>query len=78
LFLNIIVICYTRLIDVSHIDALAVTALSHIILDVSFQDAKKRSLLDIPENRDDVFKYILGAPRLLNAVKQGKVQIVLF
>jgi protein CMS1 len=59
-------------------DALAVTALSHVILDVSHLDAKKRSLLDIPENRDEVFKFVLGAPRLLNAIKQGKVQIVLF
>jgi protein CMS1 len=60
------------------VDALGVTALSHVLLDVSHLDAKKRSLLDIPENRDEVFKYVLGAPKLLNAVKQGKVQIVLF
>jgi protein CMS1 len=60
------------------VDALGMTALSHVILDVSHLDAKKRSLLDIPENRDEVFKYVLGAPKLLNAVKQGKVQIVLF
>jgi protein CMS1 len=60
------------------IDALGVSALSHVILDVTYQDAKKRSLLDIPETRDEVFQYVLGAPKLLNAVKQGKVQIVLF
>jgi protein CMS1 len=59
-------------------DALAVTALSHVVLDVSYHDAKKRSLLDIPETRDAVFKTVLGSPKLLAAVKQGKVQVVLF
>lgn len=41
-------------------DALTVSALSHIMLDVTYQDAKKRSLLDIPETRDEVFKTVFG------------------
>lgn len=53
-------------------------ALTHIILDVSYKDTKKRSLLDIPENRDEVFKTVLGCPRVLEAIKLGKVQVVLF
>ncbi|KAI0062233.1 hypothetical protein BV25DRAFT_1885432 [Artomyces pyxidatus] len=59
-------------------DALTVSALTHIILDVSYRDAKKRSLLDIPETRDEVFKTVLGAPQVLQAIQAGKIQIVLF
>ncbi|KAJ6513887.1 U3-containing 90S pre-ribosomal complex subunit-domain containing protein [Mycena vitilis] len=59
-------------------DALAVNALSHIILDVSFRDTKKYSMLDIPETRDEVFKTVLGAPKILEAIKAGKIQVVLF
>ncbi|KAJ7752070.1 U3-containing 90S pre-ribosomal complex subunit-domain containing protein [Mycena metata] len=59
-------------------DALTVSALSHIILDVSFRDSKKRTILDIPETRDEVFKTVLGAPKILQAIKEGKIQVVLF
>ncbi|KAF9466389.1 U3-containing 90S pre-ribosomal complex subunit-domain containing protein, partial [Collybia nuda] len=59
-------------------DALTVSALSHIILDVTYQDSKKRSLLDIPETRDEVFKTVLGGPQVQKAIKEGKIQVVLF
>ncbi|KAK7015040.1 protein cms1 [Favolaschia claudopus] len=59
-------------------DALAVNALSHIILDVSFRDSKKRNMLDIPETRDEVFKMVLGAPKVVEGIKEGKIQVVLF
>jgi len=59
-------------------DALSLTALSHLIFDVTFRDAKKRTLLDIPENRDGLFKTVLGCSRLRDAIKHGKVQVVLF
>ncbi|KAI0646852.1 U3-containing 90S pre-ribosomal complex subunit-domain containing protein [Trametes meyenii] len=59
-------------------DALATTALTHIILDVSFRDAKKRTLLDIPETRGEVFRTVLGAPKVLNGLRQGTIQLVLF
>lgn len=61
-----------------HEDALATTALTHIILDVSFRDAKKRTLLDIPETRNEVFRTVLGAPKVLNGLRQGTIQLVLF
>jgi protein CMS1 len=64
--------------DVESIDALGTSALTHIMLDVSFRDAKKRSLLDIPETRDEVFKLVLGAPRVAKAIQEGKLQVVLF
>ena len=48
------------------------------MLDVTFQDAKKRSLLDIPETRDEVFKTVLGGEKMREAIKEGKVQVVLF
>ena len=38
---------------------------------------KKRSLLDIPETRDEVFRTVLGAPKVLNGLKQGTIQLVL-
>ncbi|KAF7978109.1 hypothetical protein HWV62_1522 [Athelia sp. TMB] len=59
-------------------DALSLPALTHIMLDVTFQDAKKRSLLDIPETRDEVFKTVLGGEKMREAIKEGKVQVVLF
>ncbi|KAH0830508.1 U3-containing 90S pre-ribosomal complex subunit-domain containing protein [Lanmaoa asiatica] len=59
-------------------DALSVSQLSHIVLDISFRDAKNRNLLDIPETRDEVFKTVLGAPKVLEGIRQGKIHVVLF
>ncbi|KAG2364478.1 U3-containing 90S pre-ribosomal complex subunit-domain containing protein [Suillus spraguei] len=59
-------------------DALLVTQLTHIILDISHQDPKKRSLLDIPETRDEVFRTVLGAPKVLKGIQEGRIQLVLF
>ncbi|KAI6150838.1 U3-containing 90S pre-ribosomal complex subunit-domain containing protein [Pisolithus tinctorius] len=59
-------------------DALSVAQLTHIMLDVSYQDAKKRNLFDIPETRDEVIRSVLGAPKLLQGIKEGRIQVVLF
>jgi protein CMS1 len=59
-------------------DALTLSALTHIMLDVTFRDAKKRTLLDIPETRDEVFKTVLGGSSVREAIMQGKIQVVLF
>lgn len=59
-------------------NALATSQVTHIVLDITYRDAKKRSLLDIPETRDQVFKQVLGEPKVLKAIKEGKVQVVLF
>ncbi|KAG5354164.1 hypothetical protein C0989_003677 [Termitomyces sp. Mn162] len=56
-------------------DALAVSALSHIILDVTWKDSKKRSLLDIPETRDEVFQSVLGGRKVMQAIRKGTIQI---
>ncbi len=48
------------------------------MLDISFQDTKKRTLLDIPETRDEVFKLIFGCEKIKDAILRGKIQIVLF
>lgn len=48
------------------------------MLDVTFRDAKKRTLLDIPETRDEVFKTVLGGSRVREAIMQGRIQVVLF
>lgn len=58
--------------------SLAVSALTHVILDVTHRDAKNRTLLDIPETRDEVFKTVLGAPSVQKGIKEGKIQVVLF
>lgn len=60
------------------VDALSITALTHIMLDVSFQDSKKRTLLDIPETRDEVFRLVFGCEKIRDAIRRGKIQIVLF
>lgn len=62
----------------SHIDALSVSALTHIVLDVSHRDAKNLCLLDIPETRDEVFRTVLAAPQVMERIKAGKTHIVLF
>ncbi|EJF65662.1 hypothetical protein DICSQDRAFT_49956, partial [Dichomitus squalens LYAD-421 SS1] len=58
-------------------DAFSTSALTHIILDVSYRDVKKRTLLDIPETRDEVFRTVLGAPKVFNGLRQGTIQLVL-
>ena len=59
-------------------DALSVSALSHIIFDVTYRDAKKRSIFDIPETRDEIIRTVLGAESVRKALKQGKVKLVFF
>ncbi|KAI0083988.1 U3-containing 90S pre-ribosomal complex subunit-domain containing protein [Irpex rosettiformis] len=72
------VICFKEsLVLINFADALQTTALTHIILDISYRDTKKRNLLDIPETRDEVFKTVIGAPKVLQGIRQGKIQLVL-
>ncbi|KAF7791247.1 hypothetical protein EIP86_002261 [Pleurotus ostreatoroseus] len=58
-------------------DALSTAALTHIIVDVSHRDSKMRTVLDIPETRDELFRTVLGAPKVLQGLRQGKIQLVL-
>lgn len=59
-------------------DSLNTSALSHIVLDITHKDAKMRSLLDIPETRDEIFKTVLNKKLILEGIKEGKIQVVLF
>ncbi|KAH8117531.1 U3-containing 90S pre-ribosomal complex subunit-domain containing protein [Phellopilus nigrolimitatus] len=59
-------------------DAVSLSALTHIMLDVTFRDVKKRSILDIPETRDEVFRTVLGAESVRQGIQRGKIQVVLF
>jgi protein CMS1 len=59
-------------------DAFDLSALTHIIFDLSFEDVKHRSLLDIPETRDEVFRSVLGCPKIIDLVQARQVQVVLF
>jgi protein CMS1 len=54
------------------------SALSHIILDITYKDAKNRNLLEIPETRDEVFKTVFNQEQILNGIKEGRIQVVLF
>ncbi|KAL5533293.1 CMS1 [Sanghuangporus sanghuang] len=58
--------------------ALSTSALTHIILDVTYKDAKKRSMLDIPETRDEIFRSVLGAESVRQGIQRQRIQIVLF
>ncbi|KAF8874626.1 U3-containing 90S pre-ribosomal complex subunit-domain containing protein [Gymnopilus junonius] len=59
-------------------DVLNVSALSHIILDITHKDAKNRNLLEIPETRDEVFQTVLNNEGILRGIREGKIQVVLF
>ena len=59
-------------------DALNISALSHIILDITHKDSKNRNLLEIPETRDEIFQTVLKNEGILKGIKDGKIQVVLF
>ncbi|VDC07883.1 unnamed protein product [Peniophora sp. CBMAI 1063] len=59
-------------------DALSISALTHIVLDISHKDAKNFDVLEIPQTRDEVFKAVLGAPEVLRGIRAGKITVVLF
>ena len=59
-------------------DALNVSALSHVILDITFKDTTTRNILDIPETRNEIFGTILNHVQILKGIKEGKIQVVLF
>lgn len=59
-------------------DSLHLTHLSHIILDATHLDAKKRSLVDMPEAREDLFKLVLGNKDIVERLKEGKCKIVVY
>jgi len=59
-------------------DALNVSALSHILLDITYRDAKNRNLLEIPETRDEVFQTVLNNEAVLKGIQEGKIQLILF
>ncbi|ORY41450.1 U3-containing 90S pre-ribosomal complex subunit-domain containing protein [Leucosporidium creatinivorum] len=59
-------------------DSLHLTHLSHIILDATHLDAKKRSLVDMPEAREDLFKLVLGNKDIVERLKEGKCKIVIY
>ncbi|GAA5990173.1 hypothetical protein JCM11641_004244 [Rhodosporidiobolus odoratus] len=58
-------------------EALHLTHLSHLILDTSHLDVKKRSLLDVPEARKEVFA-VLGNQGIKERLREGKMKVVLF
>jgi len=58
--------------------SLLTSALTHIIIDATFQDAKKRTIFDIPETRNDLFRTVLGANSIQKSIKDKAVQIILF
>ena len=59
-------------------DSMKVSALTHIMIDLSYRDAKRRSVLNIPETRDEGFGKVFFHKSTLQGIKVGKVWIVLF
>jgi len=59
-------------------DSLSTSALSHIVIDTTFRDSKKRSIFDIPETKEELFRTVLGATAVRKALACGTVTIVLF
>ena len=59
-------------------EALKLTHLSYIVLDTTYQNAKKQSLLDMADCREDLFKRVLGDDKIMERLKEGKVKLVLF
>ncbi|GAA5833862.1 hypothetical protein JCM11251_005990 [Rhodosporidiobolus azoricus] len=58
-------------------EALHLTHLSHLILDVSHLDAKKRTLMDMPDARGDLFR-LLGSKKIMERLREGKMKVVIF
>jgi len=67
-----------RLGKLLELNSIGLSALTHIVIDLSYRDAKRRCVLDIPETRDEVFGKILSYRGVLQGIKAGRVQIVLF
>jgi len=59
-------------------DSLSTSALSHIVIDTTFRDSKKRSIFDIPETKEELFRTVLGAAAVRKALAGGTLTIVLF
>lgn len=59
-------------------DALGLTFLSHLILDASHLDSKQRSLLDMIECREDLYKHVLGDKKVMDRLKEGKMKIIIY
>lgn len=57
---------------------LGLTFLSHIVLDASHLDSKQRSLLDMPEAREDLFRHVLGNKAVVARAREGKVKFVIY
>jgi len=71
-------IIHCRIVYSCMIDTLNVSAVSHIILDITHKDAKKRNLLEIPETRRETFETVLGNSKIFKGIKEGKIQVVFF
>jgi len=62
----------------SDTDALSVDLLSHIVLDASYLDTKKRNVLDMPDGREDLFRNVLGHPKIMSRLKTAKTKVVIY
>jgi len=59
-------------------DSLSNSALSHIVIDTTFRDSKKRNIFDIPETKEELFRTVLGADGVRKALAGGTLTVVLF
>jgi protein CMS1 len=59
-------------------DCLNIDALTHIIVDFTYQDPKQRNIFDIPETRQELFRRVFAHDRLKAGLQAGKIKLVMF
>jgi protein CMS1 len=74
---NMAVATPDRLCKLIEADALLISSTTHLLLDVSHRDAKKQTLLDIPDTRVALFKALLANPKVMERLREGRLKLVL-
>jgi len=57
---------------------LSITSTAFLVLDVSYRDTKNRSMLDLPEARDALFRLVLNRSDIMNRFKSRRMKLLLY
>jgi len=74
---NVAVGTSERLAKLLDADALSLSSTSHLLLDVTYRDAKKQTLLDLPDARLALFKTLLAHAKVMQRLRGGRMKLVL-
>jgi protein CMS1 len=58
-------------------EALSLSSTSHLLIDATYRDSKKQSLLDIPDARLALFKALLANAKVMERLRGGRMKLVL-